>query len=115
MVPNSTLQSIYQCSNVDCGLFFIAAYTMRMVKDEKYYYYLSSVGPRNPRPSHGLETIKSVSPEFYDVYDQAQFAEEMDLKEICGMGYRKALEFLIRDYIKLTVEEDKTKDLKLGA
>ena len=51
---------------------------------------------------------------FYEIFAATQFAEEMGLKEICGMGYRKALEFLIRDYIKLTVDEEKTKKLTLS-
>jgi hypothetical protein len=97
-----------------CGLIFIAVYKLKEAADKETYYYLSSVGPRHPRTSHELETIKGVSPKFYDIYAQAQFAEEMDLKEICGMGYRKALEFLIRDYIKLTVDENKTRTLNLG-
>jgi hypothetical protein len=113
-LPGNTLQSIYRCPNQDCGLIFIASYAEQNADDGKYNYYLSSVGPRRPRPSHGLETIKGVSSKFYDIYDQAQFAEEMDLKEICGMGYRKALEFLIRDYIKLSADEDKTKKQSLG-
>lgn len=113
--PYNTLQSIYLCPNMDCGLVFIASYKMKQEDvDEKFYYYLSSVGPRHPKPSHGLETIEGMSPKFYDIHAQAQFAEEIGLKEICGMGYRKALEFLIRDYIKLSVDEDKTKKLPLG-
>jgi hypothetical protein len=112
-VSQSTLQSIYQCSNNDCGLFFIASYKIK--KDNKgENYYLTSIGPRHPRPSLELETIVETSPKFYDVYAQAQFAEEMDLKEICGMGYRKALEFLIRDYIKLKIDEEETKKLSLS-
>jgi len=118
LIPKITsiceLQNIYQCSNKECGLFFIASYEPREAKDGNYYYYLSSVGPRHPRPSQGLETVKKISPKYYDIYVQAQFAEELGLNEICGMGYRKALEFLIRDYIKLSIDEDKTKNLKLG-
>lgn len=114
-LPGNTLQSIYRCPNKDCGLLFIASYVEEKVDDGKYNYYLSSVGPRHPRPSHGLETIRVISPKFYDIYDQAQMAEDLGLKEICGMGYRKALEFLIRDYMKqMGVDEEKTEKLFLS-
>lgn len=46
------------------------------------------------------ETIESISPSFALIYNQAKSAEDMGLDEICGMGYRKALEFLIKDYAK---------------
>ena len=43
--------------------------------------------------------INSVSPLFNQIYKEAEFAEQNSLKEICGVGYRKALEFLIKDYL----------------
>ncbi|NEZ46512.1 DUF4145 domain-containing protein [Clostridium niameyense] len=33
-----------------------------------------------------------------EIFKQAQIAENLNLYQICGMGYRKALEFLIKDY-----------------
>ena len=33
------------------------------------------------------------------IFNQASAAEELGLKEIGGMGYRKALEFLIKDFL----------------
>ena len=33
------------------------------------------------------------------IYNQAFSAEQYNLTEICGVGYRKALEFLIKDYL----------------
>jgi hypothetical protein len=45
------------------------------------------------------ETIKSISENFIIIYNQAFAAEQQQLTEICGVGFRKALEFLIKDYI----------------
>ena len=46
---------------------------------------------------------------FVQIYSEAHTAEESNLKEICGMGYRKALEFLIKDYaIKLHPDDEET-------
>ncbi|MBK7871124.1 MAG: DUF4145 domain-containing protein [Saprospiraceae bacterium] len=63
------------------------------------------------------ETISSISPSFSTIYNQAIFAEQNGLNEICGVGYRKALEFLIKDYSILSNPQDKEKIEKklLGA
>lgn len=42
--------------------------------------------------------IKELSPSFVKIYHEALTAERCNLFEIAGMGYRKALEFLIKDY-----------------
>ena len=44
------------------------------------------------------DNIKSLSPDFCKIYNESYRAEQQGLTEICGMGYRKALEFLIKDY-----------------
>ncbi|MCC0682715.1 DUF4145 domain-containing protein [Clostridioides sp. ES-S-0005-03] len=43
--------------------------------------------------------ITNISPAFVKIYNQSYIAEQKDLDEIAGMGYRKALEFLIKDYL----------------
>lgn len=40
-----------------------------------------------------------VSPRFIEIYRQAEQAAQLGLMELVGMGYRKALEFLIKDYL----------------
>lgn len=42
--------------------------------------------------------ITSLSPNFVKIYQQAEQAENQNLHDICGLGYRKALEFLIKDF-----------------
>jgi hypothetical protein len=46
-----------------------------------------------------LQCIQDVSPTFCEIYDQAHKAEEFRLAQVCGVGYRKAFEFLIKDYL----------------
>ena len=41
-----------------------------------------------------------VSPEFVTIYQQAVQAEKSGLDQIAGIGYRRALEFLVKDYCK---------------
>jgi hypothetical protein len=43
--------------------------------------------------------IKKYSKNFVTIYNQSLKAEINSLTEICGLGYRKAFEFLIKDYL----------------
>lgn len=45
------------------------------------------------------EIIKDISSKFVEIHRQAETAETEDLGEISGIGYGKALEFLIKDYL----------------
>lgn len=44
------------------------------------------------------DKIVALSPQFDKIYNQALAAESSGLDEIAGLGFRKALEFLIKDY-----------------
>lgn len=62
------------------------------------------------------DTICAISSNFPKIYNEALSAEQMGLKEICGVGYRKALEFLIKDYVmrgKKEEEQEKIKKMQL--
>lgn len=56
------------------------------------------------------ENISNFSPDFIKIYNQTEIAENMGLSEICGPGYRKALEFLIKDYKMYIAKDDAAKD-----
>lgn len=60
------------------------------------------------------ETINEISPNFALIYNEAYTAEQQNLSEICGVGYRKSLEFLIKDYSILLYESEKEKIEKLS-
>lgn len=54
-----------------------------------------------PTPSETTSFSKEISmltPKFIEIYQQAEKAENSGLTELCGIGYRKALEFLVKDY-----------------
>ena len=44
------------------------------------------------------EKVASLSPSFVKIYNQALAAETQGLDEIAGIGYRKSLEFLVKDF-----------------
>lgn len=53
------------------------------------------------------ESISRLSPQFVKIYNQAFQAESQQLDEIAGLGYRKALEFLIKDFsIHITPDDE---------
>lgn len=47
------------------------------------------------------DSIKNISPRFIVIYEQSRFAEQQNLYEVCGTGYRKALEVFLKDYALL--------------
>ena len=58
--------------------------------------------------------IQSISEDFCNIYNEAFQAEQLGLLQICGVGYRKALEFLIKDYlIMLTPTNQENIKMKL--
>jgi hypothetical protein len=61
-------------------------------------YRLDSVVPITPVVPSLPELVVKLSPAFVKIYQQAISAEAAGLDEIFGVGLRKALEFLIKDY-----------------
>lgn len=62
------------------------------------------------------QNINEISKEFVDIYKQAAIAEAYGLTNICGVAYRKAAEFLIKDYVirKFPDDEVSIKTSALG-
>ena len=63
------------------------------------------------------KSISSLSPSFVKIYNQAYAAESFCLDEIAGLGYRKALEFLVKDFAihEHPDKEDKIKSIPLSS
>lgn len=70
-------------------------------------YSLSSYGPQMPITTAFPKEIELISPSFSNIYHQAEAAEAYGLHEIAGIGYRKALEFLVKDYAILMHPDEK--------
>jgi len=91
---NNILEVVYRCPDENCRNIFIGFY---FENGGIYYYKLSK--PYEFIPREFSEIINSISPDFVKIYNQAYAAEQAGLNVICGAGYRKALEFLIKDYL----------------
>ena len=75
-----------------------------LIRDIRGYY--CKVCPNTlPSKRSFSDIIKEVSPDFEKIYNQAYYAEQFSLDQICGVGYRKALEFLIKDYLMLDKDD----------
>ena len=61
---------------------------------------LDYCGPKLDSEQQFDANIQGLSPQFVKIYNQAFEAENQQLDEIAGIGYRKALEFLVKDYCK---------------
>lgn len=91
-----TIEATFHCPNHRCRRLFIGYYSDI---EGSPGYRLGDLQPSKPNPAQFGEAIEQVSPDFVTIYNQAKEAERNKLDEIAGPGYRKALEYLIRDYI----------------
>ena len=106
---DNRLEVIYRCPNSHCYEIFIGFYQQNL----NSFFVLKRAEPKKYITREFPEIIKSLSTEFSDIYNQSLKAEHDGLKQICGPGYRKALEFLIKDYlIRKTIEEKDIEAIK---
>lgn len=82
-------------------LFSLRTLTKRTMRDEfertnrlKMRHFNAAVAPPFS------QTILKISPAFCKIYSQANDAEVYKLEQVSGIGYGRALEFLIKDYAK---------------
>lgn len=70
---------------------------------------IARISPTIHRQANFSDEIASLSPAFVETYTQSSVAESEKLFQICGIGYRKALEFLVKDYLCHIHPEDSEK------
>lgn len=71
----------------------------RSFSDDKYEMIkLNHSSPINFKEREFDKNLSTLSSQFIKIYNQAKKAEELGLDEIAGLGYRKSLEFLVKDY-----------------
>lgn len=99
------LELLFFCTNYNCNRLFIAFYLKS--EDVGGVYDLSSVTFGNPMSQDFSENVRMISPLFVKIFNQSYLAEQQGLIDICGAGYRKSLEFLIKDYL---IQKDKSRE-----
>ena len=71
---------------------------IRQAPPDGQYFPIEILCPFEFLSTPHSETIRAISPDFCEIYAQAEMAEQHGLILIAGPGYRKALEFLMKDY-----------------
>lgn len=111
---NKTVEIFQYCKS--CKSSFITIYinpTPINIKDTLEHYAPTRCEPVYPENKVFSDRISNLSPMFKTIYNQANAAESHSLDEIAGMGYRKALEFLVKDFCIYLNPNDKTNIEKL--
>lgn len=83
---------------VACKTPFISKYSTDIFDYTGIYHYQGSF-PSIYKPSSHDTFIETMSPRYYNILHQAEEAESLRLDEIAGVGYRKAVEILVKDYV----------------
>lgn len=93
------LEMITRCPRNECQRTIIAHYKFKNQdgQGQRYYEYFAAF-PILPKTADIDGDVAALSPAFVKIYNQALAAESGGLDEVFGIGLRKALEFLIKDY-----------------
>jgi hypothetical protein len=103
------VQATFRCTSHACAELFIATYapvpapSLRSPAGHAHahgqQYRLQRLAPRNPAPVATPARVAGVSPTFVEIRNQVAQAEIQGLTQLVGIGLRKGLEFLIKDYL----------------
>jgi hypothetical protein len=88
------VQVIFRCAYVGCRQFFFGYYGPRPQSE------LKSIKPSKAALTVFTDAVREISPAFVVIFGEAEEAEQLGLEQIAGPGYRKAFEYLIKDYAK---------------
>jgi hypothetical protein len=96
--PEADVEEVSQCTSEDCGGLFISVFRVLPPTTNPQRYEYSRSMPTEPTPPEVQPEVASVSPNFVEVYTQAMAAEAAELHQLTGIGLRKSLEFLVKDF-----------------
>lgn len=115
-IPNNSVYSLYFCPYCE-KCFLVEYYVVCESRTPNVYEtQYTAIYPTPAIETDFSDDIRSLSPDFVKIYHQSESAENSGLSDICGLGYRKALEFLVKDYaIAFNPQDaDKIKNLMLS-
>jgi hypothetical protein len=95
------LECYFTCSNPQCRHLFIAVYEidrgMISQPGTESFRFVRCL-PWKAVERQFAKVVKDTSPDFVGIYNQASAAEAQGWTDVAGPGFRKALEFLLKDY-----------------
>lgn len=112
-VETRVIDAAFRCPRHKCSRMFIAIFERVLMQGGSYSdrFYLRSTFPASPVAPSIPDEVAKISPQFVQIFTQASKAEAFGLGEVAGVGYRKALEYLVKDYC-VTKSPDKEDDVK---
>lgn len=90
------MESVFLCTNNKCNRLIIGYYKRVNIHVP---FELIKVSPMEIKEKNYSPEIKEVSPRFVHLFNQLFIAEQKNIEFILGIGYRKSLEFLIKDFL----------------
>ena len=91
------IEAAFRCTRKRCQSMFIGAYSYPDSNNTKWqprYVAAHSIAP----PEYS-EIVTTISPQFIEIMNQVVQAKAKQLNQLVGMGMRKALEFLMKDFV----------------
>ena len=109
--------TLWRCANRECYRHYPALYKTVTSTQAEFVRFLDGLpkGPEWPKPIIVLKSGKSedipegLQSRFIKTYLQSLTAENSGLDEIAGMGYRKSIEYLVKDWAIQSNPADKEK------
>lgn len=91
----TVVEVVFQCPIISCSHLFIGRY--KRDRNSGYFSHEASL-PLIPNLPCISDEIKDLSPNFCKIYSEPLVAKQYSLTELVGIGLRKALEYLIKDF-----------------
>jgi hypothetical protein len=109
----SVLWINYRCPLNKCSELFMATFkpSSETTIQGNIIFKLKHLSPTSLNEKSFHNKINEVSPKFSVIYNQSLFAEQKKLDDICGPGYGKALEYLIKDFC-IHLYQDKKEEIE---
>ncbi len=109
---DEVVEAVFQCPLNKCKRYF-TGYYYKPNRTGDMFFLRDTLAPQFWKPIYFSDEIKNISPRFERIYNQAAIAENFGLDEIAGGGYRKSLEFLVKDYLIHLKLKTKTQIIEL--
>lgn len=103
------VQVVFQCPITKCQALFITQYSVYSSAGNEIFHFRGDLHRSKGRVQF-FKIIQEISPQFIEIYNQSFQAEQFGLSLIIGPGYRKSLEYLIKDYAIMNASSDIDKE-----
>lgn len=114
VINGDVLQIVFLCPRKECQRLFIGMYFQNYGYHRHFVegpHLLTNTAPYRARIPDVPDEIKRLSPNYVELLSQSEAAEAYQLDQIAGAGFRKALEFIIKDFA-IRKNPDKEDEIK---